>query len=239
MGHVALLDESAVKVPRRAGRERIETGGGGFGVEFCHELLSNAAKQARRAWSSSAVGAPNTAMIPSPVNLSTVPPYRCTAADERVNTSATTSRSPSGPSADASCIDPTTSANNTVTCLYSACSGAEPTDAPQPSQNLAPARSARPHARRDCTAIRSSAKRACSPITRWANHSWPIAPLTSDQTTARQTGSPLSADCLQVSQIVGDVDGVFPQRLEGHHLKRAFMSRRQHHRGSATILVGP
>ena len=31
-------------------------------------------RQARRAWSSNATGAPNTAMMPSPVNLSTVPP---------------------------------------------------------------------------------------------------------------------------------------------------------------------
>jgi hypothetical protein len=45
--------------------------------------------------------------------------------------------------------------------------------------------------------------------------------------------------CSQVSQIVGDVDGVFLKRLEGHYLKRALVSRRQHHRGGAPSLVGP
>ena len=42
--------------------------------------MPNAARHARIAWSSNATGAPNTAMMPSPVNLSTVPPYRCTTA---------------------------------------------------------------------------------------------------------------------------------------------------------------
>ena len=36
--------------------------------------ISKAARQARKAWSSNATGAPNNAMMPSPVNLSTVPP---------------------------------------------------------------------------------------------------------------------------------------------------------------------
>ena len=36
----------------------------------------SAARHPRSAWSSRATGAPKTAMIPSPVNLSTVPPYR-------------------------------------------------------------------------------------------------------------------------------------------------------------------
>ena len=39
---------------------------------------SNAARHARKAWSSNAIGAPNTAITPSPVNLSTVPPKRRT-----------------------------------------------------------------------------------------------------------------------------------------------------------------
>ena len=47
--------------------------------------MPNAARQARTAWSSNATGAPNTAMIPSPVNLSTVPPYRCTTAAAAVD----------------------------------------------------------------------------------------------------------------------------------------------------------
>ena len=36
--------------------------------------MPKAARHARTAWSSNARGAPNTAMMPSPVNLPTVPP---------------------------------------------------------------------------------------------------------------------------------------------------------------------
>ncbi len=59
-------------------------------------------------------------MIPSPVNLSTVPPYRWTIFEERLNSSVMISRSRSAPTAAAMSIEWTTSANNTVTCLYSA-----------------------------------------------------------------------------------------------------------------------
>src|ERR1700752_2282572 len=59
-------------------------------------------------------------MIPSPVNLSTVPPYRCTTTDERSTSSAMISRNRSAPTAAAISIECTTSANSNVTCLYSA-----------------------------------------------------------------------------------------------------------------------
>ena len=55
------------------------------------------------------------------------------------------SRSRSAPSAAAMSIECTTSANNTVTCLYSAGFGAEVTAAPHSLQNLADALSSVPH----------------------------------------------------------------------------------------------
>jgi len=59
-------------------------------------------------------------MIPSPVNLSTVPPKRRTTADAQVTSSVMISRNRSAPTTAAMSIESTTSANNTVTCLYSA-----------------------------------------------------------------------------------------------------------------------
>src|ERR1700757_4245651 len=57
------------------------------------------------------------------------------------------SRSRSAPTAEAMSIERTTSANNTVTCLYSAWESRSVTGAPQPSQNRAPSRGSVPHAR--------------------------------------------------------------------------------------------
>ncbi len=56
------------------------------------------------------------------------------------------SRNRSAPTAAASSIECTTSANNTVTCLYSAGFAASAMGVPHSSQNLAPARSPVPHA---------------------------------------------------------------------------------------------
>ena len=106
--------------------------------------MSSAARQARKAWSSRATGAPNKAMMPSPVNLSTVPPYRCTTAADRLNTAAMMSRSRSGSRLAARSIERTTSANSTVTCLYSADAEGLAIAAPQPSQNRAPRRGSVP-----------------------------------------------------------------------------------------------
>jgi hypothetical protein len=55
------------------------------------------------------------------------------------------SRSRSVPTADAISIECTTSANNAVTCLYSAGSAAAETAAPHSSQNFAFSRSSVPH----------------------------------------------------------------------------------------------
>src|SRR6516225_5219612 len=108
--------------------------------------MPNADRQARIAWSSNATGAPNNAMIPSPVNLSTVPPYRCTTRLALSTSSAMISRSRSVPTVAAISIECTTSANSTVTCLYSAVAAPEVIGEPHASQNRASWRASRPHA---------------------------------------------------------------------------------------------
>src|SRR6202140_4020286 len=75
-------------------------------------------------------------MIPSPVNLSTVPPYRSTTTVARLTSSIMISRSRSAPTAAAISIECTTSANSTVTCLYSADRLTCVTPAPHSLQNL-------------------------------------------------------------------------------------------------------
>src|SRR6202050_677925 len=115
--------------------------------------MPSAARQARTAWSSNATGAPNTAMIPSPVNLSTVPPQRCTTADAQLTSSVMISRSRSAPTAEAMSIECTTSANKTVTCLYSARVSCPVTGAAQPSQNRASSRGLVPHVRHAAVAV--------------------------------------------------------------------------------------
>ena len=107
--------------------------------------ISNAARHARTAWSSNARGAPNTAMTPSPVKLPTVPPYRCTTTAARLTNSAMISRSRSAPTAAAMSIECTTSANSTVTCLYSADRVACVSGAPHSLQNLELGGSSVPH----------------------------------------------------------------------------------------------
>ena len=85
-------------------------------------------------------------MIPSPVNLSTVPPYRWTTTAARLTRSVMISRSRSAPTVAAMSIECTTSANSTVTCLYSAAVAVATVGLPQTSQNRAPSRGSLPHA---------------------------------------------------------------------------------------------
>ena len=92
-----------------------------------------------------ATGAPNTAMIPSPVNWLAVPPYRCTAPAARLTSSAMISRRRSGPTAAAMSMECATSANNTVTCLYSADRVASVSGEPHSLQNFAVALNWVPH----------------------------------------------------------------------------------------------
>src|SRR6476661_699205 len=75
-------------------------------------------------------------MIPSPVKLPTVPPYRWTTPAARLTNSAMISRNRSAPTAAAIVIEWTTSANSTVTCLYSADRLSCVTGAPHSLQNL-------------------------------------------------------------------------------------------------------
>src|SRR5262249_35682470 len=84
-------------------------------------------------------------MIPSPVNLSTVPPYRCTTAADLSNSAVMISRNRPSPTPGPMSIECTTSANITVTCLYSAGDGAALTGAPHSLQNLDVAVSSEPH----------------------------------------------------------------------------------------------
>src|SRR5271163_2262196 len=84
-------------------------------------------------------------MIPSPVHCATVLPYRCTTAAQQSASSAMISRNRSAPTAAAMSIECTTSANRTVTCLYSAGFAAEVTGTPHSLQNLAFSFSSVPH----------------------------------------------------------------------------------------------
>src|SRR5512142_1606245 len=74
--------------------------------------------------------------------------------DDRRNSSPMISRSRSGPTAAAMSIEPTTSANSTVTCLYSAWLSATTAD-PQESQNRAPSLSSAPHDPHDTATVQS------------------------------------------------------------------------------------
>src|SRR3954452_12192855 len=84
-------------------------------------------------------------MIPSPVTWFTVPPKRCTTAAQRLTSSVMISRSRSAPTAAAMSIEWTTSANSTVTCLYSADRLSCVTGAPHSLQNLEFGGSSVPH----------------------------------------------------------------------------------------------
>src|SRR5277367_87614 len=74
---------------------------------------------------------PSTAMIPSPVNSPTVPSEHCTTTAARSTSAAMISRNCSAPTTEAMSIEWTTSANRTVTCLYSAWASLSSTGEPQ------------------------------------------------------------------------------------------------------------
>jgi hypothetical protein len=76
-------------------------------------------------------------MIPSPVNLSTVPSNRSTPAERSAKKRSMIERQASGSFFSARSIEPRTSANRTVTCLRSP-SGAASSARPHWLQNRAP-----------------------------------------------------------------------------------------------------
>src|SRR5262245_9605229 len=80
-------------------------------------------------------------MTPSPVNWFREPSYRCTTSEHRSTSSDISSRMRSEPTAAAMSIEWTTSANSTVTCLYSATLPTGAMAAPHSSQNFASPRS--------------------------------------------------------------------------------------------------
>jgi hypothetical protein len=82
-------------------------------------LIATAARRARRTWSSCAIGAPNSAMKPSPVNCGTVPPKRRTSAIPVSRNRRSSSCSGSAPIRSARPVELTMSQNRTVTCLNS------------------------------------------------------------------------------------------------------------------------
>ena len=105
--------------------------------------IARAVLMARSGSSSCATGAPNTATTASPMNFSTVPPYRPISSAIASKKGDSTARRSSGSSSDASSVDAVRSANRTVTSLRSASSaggapaarGVSPRAAPQLPQN--------------------------------------------------------------------------------------------------------
>ena len=84
-------------------------------------------------------------MIPSPVNSPTVPSEHCTTTAARSTSAAMISRNCSAPTTEAMSIEWTTSANRTVTCLYSAWASLSSTGEPQLWQTGAFSKGLVPH----------------------------------------------------------------------------------------------
>ena len=101
---------------------------------------SAAARTARRASSSRTTGMPNTAMTASPMNFSTVPPWRSNTARVRSKYRPMTSVRDSGSKRSPSPVEPARSLNTTVTTFRTrpASSSSRAIAAPQLEQNRAP-----------------------------------------------------------------------------------------------------
>src|SRR3954469_23700471 len=115
-------------------------------------LSSAAARTARSASSSRMFGIPNTAITASPMNFSTVPPWRSMtpriASQYRVNTPCRRSGSRRSPSA----VDPTMSAKRIVTVRRAPACGSTAKGAPHAGQNEKSSGAARPQFRQRRTA---------------------------------------------------------------------------------------
>src|SRR3989475_279317 len=112
--------------------------------------IASAARSARSGSSSCAAGIPKTAITASPMNFSTVPPYRVISSRIAAKKRAISARIGSGSSCLVTRVEPARSANSTVTTRRSAapapCSGV-----PHCRQNCAPEGLARPQVGQRCT----------------------------------------------------------------------------------------
>ena len=101
--------------------------------------MSAAARTARSASSSCTTGTPNTAITASPMNFSTVPPWRSMAWRIASKYRAMTRRVDSGSSRSPIAVEPVTSQNSTVTVLRtSRGGGVSASSAPQDPQKRKP-----------------------------------------------------------------------------------------------------
>ena len=83
-GHQALVDRvERRRPPRRSARRRAPAGRAAASRPSAstRSTISSAERTARSASSSCATGVPHTAITASPMNFSTVPPWRCTASE--------------------------------------------------------------------------------------------------------------------------------------------------------------
>src|SRR5215204_777722 len=123
------------RTPKSTPKSRLTT----CAYSFAAAWMSRPARTARSASSSCATGAPKNARIASPSNLATVPPYFITDALRKANAPFMISANCSGSSRSATTVEPTTSANSTVTYLRSPSIRAGASSwLPQFRQNLAP-----------------------------------------------------------------------------------------------------
>src|SRR5215211_9038023 len=90
-------------------------------------MIESAARTARSASSSCAVGTPNAAMTASPANFSTIPPCETTHCWTRSKYCCTRRRATSGSVPETSAVDPTRSTNRTVASLRSTPTSVETT----------------------------------------------------------------------------------------------------------------
>ncbi len=127
---------SPVLMPIRSFRDRPRRATSSRSRAPTSSRISTAARTARSASSSWALGIPKTAITASPMNFSTVPPWKVITRSARRKAVSISSRSGSGSRCSPSSVDPTTSAKSTVTSLRAAVPVVRK-GVPQPRQNLA------------------------------------------------------------------------------------------------------
>ena len=114
--------------------------------------IASAARTARSGSSSCAVGAPKSAITASPMNFSTVPPWRSSSARTRSWYGRRTARTSSGSSCSAFAVKPTRSQKRTVTTLRSSRAARRvASDAPHIPQRRNPSGFSWPQLGQTCT----------------------------------------------------------------------------------------